>query len=136
MKRGFRKPLEAVPGAILEVDPGGLHYSQILLPAADRETAALVLSRMHFELDRAMQKHGWRTIFSIGIGSFSSPFASVPKMLLATDAAMYPAKRSRNTRRNLAAWSSTEPLRVNLSTFKICRILNCLNYSLLQESSA
>lgn len=74
---------------------GGDEFA-ILLPATDREAAALVLSRVHFELDRAMQEHGWPVTFSIGIESFSSPFASVAKMLQAADAAMYAAKRSRN----------------------------------------
>jgi len=73
---------------------GGDEFA-ILLPATDKESAALVLSRVCHAIDRAMQKGGWPATVSIGVESFFSPFGSIPEMLQAADAAMYAVKQSR-----------------------------------------
>ena len=72
---------------------GGDEFA-VLLPATDKGTAALVLSRVRSEIDRAMQERGWPATVSIGAESFSSPFGSIPEMLQAADAAMYAVKQS------------------------------------------
>ena len=73
---------------------GGDEFA-ILLPATDKGSAALVLSRVRLEIDRAMQEGGWPATVSIGVESFSPPFGEIPEMLQAADAAMYAVKLSR-----------------------------------------
>src|SRR5579872_1452578 len=71
---------------------GGDEFA-LLLPQTDKETAASIVSRVRFELDRAMQEHHWPVTFSVGVVSFSPPIASVPQMIRAADEAMYAAKK-------------------------------------------
>jgi len=64
----------------------------LILPESDRETAALILSRVRTNLDRAMRKRRWPITFSIGLVSFSPPLRSVSEMIRSADDAMYAAK--------------------------------------------
>jgi diguanylate cyclase (GGDEF)-like protein len=70
---------------------GGDEFA-VLLPATDKEIAARILSRVQFELDRAIRELNWAMTLSIGLVSFSPPIRSVSDMIRAADEAMYLAK--------------------------------------------
>jgi len=70
---------------------GGDEFA-VLLPAADRETARGILSRVQGDFNRAMESLGVSVTLSIGWVSFAPPLCSVEEMLRYADKAMYVAK--------------------------------------------
>jgi len=70
---------------------GGDEFA-VLLPAADRETARSILSRVQDDFNRAMRVLNLTVTLSIGWVSFSPPLSSVEEMLRCADKAMYVAK--------------------------------------------
>lgn len=70
---------------------GGDEFA-VLLPAADRETARSILSRVQVDFNRTMEASELPMTLSIGWVSFSPPLCSVEEMLRNADKAMYVAK--------------------------------------------
>lgn len=80
---------------------GGDEFA-VLLPGMHQNDAARIMRRAAEQLQSAMEQHGWRVTFSIGISSFHPPLASVLEMLAEADKAMYVEKKKR--RQHLDQW--------------------------------
>lgn len=83
---------------------GGDEFA-VLLPAADRETARRILSRVQIDFNRTMEASRLAVTLSIGWVSYSPPLSSVEEMLRNADKAMYAAKnrgKNRMEERRLA----------------------------------
>jgi diguanylate cyclase (GGDEF)-like protein len=88
---------QALRGMDVVARMGGDEFA-LLLPAAEKETAAQIVDRVRRLLDEAVRQHGWAVTFSVGLVTFFPPLRPLSEMIQAADTALYRAKTSGKNR--------------------------------------